>query len=61
MNRPPRWAAGRDGISHAHLPGGRTACHVPPIAECYAWPALRRCSACLAVTLPFPLLYVKGD
>ena len=55
-----RWTAGRDGIAHAHV-SGRTLCHVPAIAERYAWPALRRCSACLAVTLPFPLLYVKGD
>ena len=54
MNRPPRWAAGRDGISHAHPSARATACGVPAIAECYAWPALRRCSACLAATLSLP-------
>ena len=58
-----RWTAERDGIAHAHV-SGRTLCHVPAIAERYAWPTRARCPACpacLAVTLPFPLLYVKGD
>jgi hypothetical protein len=42
------WTAGPDGIAHAHV-GNRTACHVSPIAERYAWPTLSRCPACLRV------------
>ncbi|HEY5434924.1 MAG TPA: hypothetical protein VIK13_06805, partial [Candidatus Limnocylindrales bacterium] len=37
---------GPDGMAHAHA-DNRTACHVPPIAEPYAWPTLSRCPACL--------------
>lgn len=47
MTRPPRWTAGDAlGIAHAHV-SGRTLCHVPPIAEPFAWPTLSRCPACL--------------
>ena len=61
MNRPPRWAAGRDGISHAHPSARATACGVPAIAE-----ALRMAGAPALLGLPgrhASLLssYVKGD
>ena len=44
-----RWTAGPDGIAHAHV-SGRTMCHVPSIAERFAWPARTRCAACVVAT-----------
>jgi len=52
MTRPPRWIAARDGIAHAHLPGGRTLCGTEPIAPRYAWPESSRCPACVRLAEP---------
>jgi hypothetical protein len=44
-----RWTAGRDGIAHAHLSAGVTACGASPIAERFAWPETAiRCPTCTA-------------
>lgn len=44
-----RWAAGPDGIAHAHLIRVHaTACGVTPIGERFAWPLRRRCPECVA-------------
>jgi hypothetical protein len=51
MKRPTRYAAGVDGIAHAHPSGTRgttTACGLPSIGEPFAWPTLRRCATCEA-------------
>jgi len=48
-----RWAAGPDGIAHAHLARiPATACLARPVALRWAWPATSRCPACLATTNP---------
>jgi hypothetical protein len=42
-----RWFAARDGIAHADPPKGPTMCRRSRIDERWAWPATRRCGACL--------------
>ena len=45
----PRWLAGPDRTAHLHLARVRaTACGAPPIGERFAWPATRRCPACVS-------------
>ena len=55
-----RWTAGPDGVAHAHA-DHRTACHVPPIAERWAWPETSRCPACLRVLHPEPVPIGRRD
>ncbi len=42
------WAAGPDGVAHAHLRGRppRTVCDIRPVGEQFTWPAKARCRIC---------------
>jgi hypothetical protein len=61
VKRRGSWRAANDGV--AHLQVGRlpqAACGVPAVGGQFAWPAQRRCLACLATeatsSLPEELL-----